>query len=316
MKVYNAELQRLQEEMMEEKRLEAKLAELKRQQEELTGKTDELRRIMKDEQADVDRLNSRNLTAFYYKVTGKMGEKLSKEEQEAYAAAVRYDTAERELLSVNEEIERCRDQLSNLSGCGRRYDALIEEKKEEIKKTGSLDAVRIVEIEEKIAFQKTRQKELEEAVRAGRRAQNIAVEIKNHLDKAKSWSTVDIIGGGILSDVIKYDAIGKAKGMTDQLQLALRSFRTELADVKEELHGDVNTEISSALCFADYFFDNLFTDWLVRTRINESREKVNQTCTQIQKILQNLGSRQEESVRNQSQLEKELEEAVSASDAV
>ena len=27
---------------------------------------------------------------------------LSKEEQEAYAAAVRYDTAERELLSVNE----------------------------------------------------------------------------------------------------------------------------------------------------------------------------------------------------------------------
>ena len=58
------------------------------------------------------------------------------------------------------------------------------------------------------------------------------------------------------------------------------------------------------------------TDWLVRTRINESREKVDQTCTQIQKILQNLGSKQEESVRVQSQLEKELEEAVSASDAV
>lgn len=316
MKVYNTEFQRLQEEMMEEKRLEAKLAELKCQQEELVEKTDELRQIMKDEQEDVDRLNSRNLTAFYYKVTGKMGEKLSKEEQEAYAAAVRYDTAERELLAVNEEIERCRDQLSDLSGCGRRYEALIEEKKEEIKKTGSPDAVRIMEIEEKIAFQKSRQKELEEAVRAGRRAQDIAIEIKNHLDKAKSWSTVDIIGGGILSDVIKYDAIGKAKEMTDQLQLALRSFRTELADVTEELHGDVNTEISSALCFADYFFDNLFTDWLVRTRINESREKVDQTCSQIQKILQNLGSEQVESVRVQSQLEKELEEAVAVSDAV
>ena len=71
MKVYNTELQRLQEEMMEEKRLEAKLAELKRQQEELAEKTDELRRIMKDEQEDVDRLNSRNLTAFYYKSSKK-----------------------------------------------------------------------------------------------------------------------------------------------------------------------------------------------------------------------------------------------------
>ena len=40
MKVYNAELQRLQEEMMEEKRLEAKLAELKRQQEEKAGGTE------------------------------------------------------------------------------------------------------------------------------------------------------------------------------------------------------------------------------------------------------------------------------------
>ena len=316
MKIYNEELQRLQAAMMEETRLEAKLAELMCQQKELVKKTNELHRSMRQEQEDVERLNSRNLTALYYRVTGKMGEKLSKEEQEAYAAAVRYDTAEKELLSVNEEIERCRDQLSDLSGCGRRYDALIEEKKEEIKKTGSPDAVRIMEIEEKIGFQKSRQKELEEAVRAGRRAQDIAVEIKNHLDKAKSWSTVDIIGGGILSDVIKYDAIGKAKGMTDQLQLALHSFRTELADVTEELHGDVDTEISSALCFADYFFDNLFTDWLVRTRINESREKVDQTCTQIQKILQNLGSRQEESVRVQSQFEKELEEAVAASDAV
>ena len=316
MKIYNEELQRLQAAMMEETRLEAKLAELMCQQKELVKKTNELHRSMRQEQEDVERLNSRNLTALYYRVTGKMGEKLSKEEQEAYAAAVRYDTAEKELLSVNEEIERCRDQLSDLSGCGRRYDALIEEKKEEIKKTGSPDAVRIMEIEEKIGFQKSRQKELEEAVRAGRRAQDITVEIKNHLDEAKSWSTVDIIGGGILSDVIKYDAIGKAKGMTDQLQLALHSFRTELADVTEELHGDVDTEISSALCFADYFFDNLFTDWLVRTRINESREKVDQTCTQIQKILQNLGSRQEESVRVQSQFEKELEEAVAASDAV
>lgn len=68
-----------------------------------------------------------------------------------------------------------------------------------------------MEIEEKIIFQKTREKELDEAVRAGRRAQDIAVEIMNSLDEAKSWSTIDTIGGGIMSDMIKYDAIGNAK---------------------------------------------------------------------------------------------------------
>lgn len=195
MKIYNTEFQRLQAAMMEETRLEAKLTELMRQQEELVKKTDELKLIMQHEQEDVERLNSRNLTAFYYRVTGKMGEKLSKEEQEAYAAAVRYDSAKSELQAVNEKIEEYRKQLSDLSGCGQEYQALLEEKKEEIKKTGTPDAVRIMEIEEKITFQKTRQKELDEAVCAGRRAQDIAVEIMNSLDEAKSWSTVDIIGG-------------------------------------------------------------------------------------------------------------------------
>ena len=173
-----------------------------------------------------------------------------------------------------------------------------------------------MEIEEKITFQKTRQKELDEAVCAGRRAQDIAVEVMNSLDEAKSWSTVDIIGGGIVADLIKYDAIGNAKKMTDQLQLALRNFRTELGDVTGEMHGDIYTEMSSGLWFADYFFDNLFTDWLVRSKINESRNKVDQTCGQIQKILQNLNQIQEQNICIQRQLEKELEEAVAVSEAV
>lgn len=316
MKIYSAEFQRLQADMMEKNRLEAKLAELMRQQEELVKKTEELKQIMRNEQEDVERLNSRNLTALYYRVTGKMGEKLSKEKQEAYAAAVRYDSAKGELQAVNEKIEGYRKQLADLSGCEQEYQALLEGKKEEIKKTGTPDAVRIMELEEKITFQKTRQKELEEAVRAGRRAQNIAVDIMNSLDEAKSWSTIDIIGGGIVSDMIKYDALGKAKTMTDQLQLALRNFRTELADVTEEMHGDIYTEISGALCFADYFFDNLFTDWLVRSKINESRNKVDQTCEQIQKVLQNLNRIQEQNSCMQRQLEKDLEEAVAASEAV
>ena len=65
-----------------------------------------------------------------------------------------------------------------------------------------------------------------------------------------------------------------------------------------------------------YFFDNLFTDWLVRSKINESRNKVDQTCGQIQKILQNLNQIQEQNICIQRQLEKELEEAVAVSEAV
>ena len=61
---------------------------------------------------------------------------------------------------------------------------------------------------------------------------------------------------------------------------------------------------AAPLCFADYFFDNLFTDWLVRTRINESRNKAEQTSGQIQKVLQNLHQIKEQNICIQRQLEK------------
>ena len=76
MNYYDEELQRLQQEMMEKERADAKLADLYIQQNELEKKAADLKKIMEDEQEDVDRLNRNSLTAFLYRVSGKMGEKL------------------------------------------------------------------------------------------------------------------------------------------------------------------------------------------------------------------------------------------------
>ena len=65
MNYYDEELQRLQQEMMEKERADAKLADLYIQQNELEKKAADLKKIMEDEQEDVDRLNRKSLTAFY-----------------------------------------------------------------------------------------------------------------------------------------------------------------------------------------------------------------------------------------------------------
>ena len=53
---------------------------------------------------DVDRLEGRSLSAFFYNVIGKMDEKLTQEKQEAYAARVKYDAAARELAGIEEDL--------------------------------------------------------------------------------------------------------------------------------------------------------------------------------------------------------------------
>ena len=310
MNYYDSELQRLQQEIMEKQRTDAKLSDLLLQQSDLEKRTEELQKTMQKEQGDVDRLNSRSITAFFYRTTGKMDEKLTKEEAEAYAAAVKYKAAESELRTVNEEIEYCQKRILELQDCEKQYEKILGEKTAQIKQSGNPEAERILQIEEELAFHGNQQREIKEAINAGNCALRIAEKILEDLNSAKKWSTVDLLGGDLIADMAKHDKINKVQDRIQDLQNALRGFRTELADVTERISGDLYVEIGDFLHFADYFFDGLFADWMVYDRINDSWNRTHQTCEQIQRVLEQLGRMEEEICNKQESLKKELEQTV------
>lgn len=314
MNYYDSELQRLQSEIMEKQRTDAKLSDLFLQQSDLEKRTDELEKIMRKEQDDVDRLNGRSLTAFFYRATGKMGEKLTKEEAEAYAAAVKYDAAKNELQAVNNDIEYCQRRLSELQDCEQQYEKVLKEKTEQIKQSGVPEAGRIMQIENEIAFLENQQKEIQEAINAGNQAFYIAQKILEDLDSAKNWSTFDLMGGGLIADMAKYDKLNKVQDHIQDLQDALRGFRTELADVTERISGNLYVEIGDFLHFADYFFDGLFTDWMVYDKINDSRNRTMQTSDQIQKLLGQLNEMDNDLCSKKDNLKEELKQTVLKSD--
>lgn len=314
MNYYDSELQRLQSEIMEKQRTDAKLSDLFLQQSDLEKRTDELEKVKRKEQDDVDRLNARSLTAFFYRATGKMGEKLTKEEAEAYAAAVKYDAAKNELQAVNNDIEYCQRRLSDLQDCEQQYERVLKEKTEQIKQSGVPEAGRIMQIENEIAFLENQQKEIQEAINAGNQAFYIARKILEDLNSAKNWSTFDLMGGGLIADMAKYDKLNKVQDQIQDLQNALRRFRTELADVTERISGNLYVEIGDFLHFADYFFDGLFTDWMVYDKINDSRNRTMQTSDQIQKILGQLNEMDNDLCSKKDNLKEELKQTVLKSD--
>ena len=295
---------------MEKQRTDAKLSDLLLQQSDLEKKTEELEKTMQKEQDDVDRLNGRSLAAFFYRATGKIGEKLTKEEAEAYAASVKYEAAKNELQAVSDDIDYCQRRLSQLQDCEQQYEKVLEEKTEQIKKSGVPEAGRIMNLENEIAFLETQQKEIQEAVTAGNRALDITRKILEDLDSAKNWSTFDLMGGGLIADMAKYDRLNKVQDKIQDLQAALRGFRTELADVTERISGDLHVEIGDFLHFADYFFDGLFTDWMVYDKINDSRGRTLRTRDQIQKILGQLNAMDNEFCSKKENLKEELEQTI------
>ena len=104
---YDQQLKELLAQCARKRKLEASAAELRRQRDTYAARAEELKEAMREEQADVDRLEGRSLAAFFYNVVGKMDEKLTQERQEAYAARVRYDAAARELAGRKGLVVAC-----------------------------------------------------------------------------------------------------------------------------------------------------------------------------------------------------------------
>ena len=286
MTYYNEQLLALQQQTVRKKRLEAKLQEYYAQRETLRERVRALEKIKLDEQQDVDRLEGHSLAAFFYGVIGRMDEKLDKEREEAYAASVKYDAAARELSAVEEDIRRSEAELSQLRGCEQQYADLLRAKTEAVKSSGMPEAAAILEAERRIAGLESRKKEIREAVAAGRTALNTVGRILSELNSAEGWGTWDMIGGGLLTDLAKHSHLDSAQNQIAQLQEELRRFKTELADVT--IHADLQVSIDGFLRFADYFFDNLFTDWMVMDKIGKSKAQIQDTKQQIESVLSRL----------------------------
>ena len=91
MKCYDEQLRQLQAQCARKKKLDASIDELRAQRKVYADRADELRKILADEQADVERLEGRSLAAFFYQMVGKMDEKLTKEQQDEVISRTFHD---------------------------------------------------------------------------------------------------------------------------------------------------------------------------------------------------------------------------------
>lgn len=286
MRQYDEELKELQQQAAMKNRLEAILKELRKQREELQTRVDELAVIKEKEQLDVDRLERRSLANYVYQVVGKLDERLTEEKQEAYQAAVKYDAAYSELQAVEADIRTKELEYGRIRRSNERYQEVLKEKQEAVKLSGVPEAAEILRLEAQITSLDVQIKELNEAISAGKHAEQIADGILGSLSSAEGWGTWDLLGGGLIADMAKHSHLDEAQGQVERLQGALRRFKTELSDV--EIIADMQVNIDGFLRFADYFFDGLFADWSVMNRISEAQGQVKNVKGQIGSLLDKL----------------------------
>lgn len=305
---YDERLQQLQTQVARWRQLNAKVQELRTQQAGLSRRVNELDQIRVKEQTDVDRLEGGSLAQFFFKVVGKLDERLDRERQEAYAASVKYDAAAKELAEVTEYLRRCEDELAGLANCEAQYRQALEEKSAALKASGTPGGAEILRLEEHLAYLSSQHRELGEAAAAGASALSTTDQILSSLDSAEGWGTWDLLGGGLISDLAKHSHLDEAQENIELLQSQLRRFKTELADVT--IQADLQVGIDGFLRFADYFFDGLFADWAVLDHIHNSQEQIRETRYQISAVLHQLKRMREAVEAEQAETQAKLDTLV------
>lgn len=288
MAYYNEQLQELQNQSARKNQVNVLLKSLYTQRDELEEKVADLEKIKLSEQADVDKLEGRSLAAFFYYVVGKKDEKLDKERREAYAAAVKYDTASKELTGVLEQIRHLETEAFRLQNCEKRYEELLQKKADAIKAEGMPGADKIFQLEAKIAFIDNQIKEINEAISCANTAKYTTEDILSKLESAEKWGTFDIWGGGTVAGIAKHCELDDAQERVERLQIQLRKLKTELADVT--IQTDIHVNVDGFLRFADYFYDGLLADCAVQDQIKQSQSQIISTQNKISDVINHLNT--------------------------
>ena len=307
MNYYQEQLDQLRERIARKRKLSTEINALENQLASLAARVQQLKEETYQEQLDVDKLENFSAAKLFAQIMGNLDERLEKERSELYAAALRYDSARQELHAVEADLAARREELSRLGNCEAEYDRLLEARAQELRQDPQSSAARrLLALEERQSQLASREKELQEAIQAGYDALSDISSIESALSSAEGWGTWDVFGGGLISDMAKYSHLDDAQRQINGLQRSLSRFRTELADV--DIRTGIQIEVDSFLRFADYFFDNIFTDWAVLDRIRSTQSQVHEVDGSVRTILNRLERDLEQCRRDRQTVQQELKD--------
>lgn len=292
------------------RKLETVLRDLQAQREQCCQAEAEARDVLAREEADVDELEGISLASFWARLKGEREERLDQERREALAAKARYDAARRALEDLEGRLTSVQKERDSLLTQQSRYQALLEEKEELLRRMGGEQARELIRLEEENREIQRQLREVQEAASAGVEALRALEEMGFALDSASNWGTWDIFGGGMLATMAKHSAMDDAQRLADQARWALSRFRTEMADVSAVEVPDV--EIGGFAAMADYLFDGLFADLYVQGQISDAQAGVSRSLDQVTQLLSSLDRERQTLEGNAERLERQREALLAA----
>lgn len=253
---------------------------------EAQDKVESLLKKYEEECLDVEHLQKESFSVTVLKFIGKYEDKIDKESKEMLVAKIEYDKAVEHVNELNREKNDLESRISLLENERQTYESEIKNREQYILNQMNSDILyQYKDCLTKIEHLNRQMIEMDEALRAARNVGDTAKRAIDHLDSAESWATYDIwFRGGILSHMAKYDHIDNAEEEFNRLSIQLKDLQKELLDI-EIVDTPEITWIDSTTRAIDFWFDNIFTDMNVRSKIQKDSEQIRDLYKKLENII-------------------------------
>ena len=114
-------------------------------------------------------------------------------------------------------------------------------------------------------------------------------DAERQLSSARNWGFLDVLGGGLITDLIKHSKLSNAQGAMDRVNYLLQELRRVLGGIS--MADDYSMRVDGFLTFADFFFDSGIVDVYVTAKIMNSLSEVRNLknrCYELRQRLSNI----------------------------
>lgn len=286
--------------LSERDRLTTLRAGLATELDEATRFAAELGAKLADEQKDVARYEG-GVWAFLYNVVADREARLNKEQREAHEAEAKYGEAAAARDRLQSELAAIDTRLATLASADADLAAARAGKQAVLMLGEDATAKELRAIADELTRCDAEGLALDEAISAGGSAHTRLALLMEVLASARNWGTADIFANSMLLSWMKREKIDQARGIAGEAQGALAIFRRELGDVGLTLTAQL-AELADHHRFLDVWFDNIFSDVSVQSRIREAMATTGVALEEVARRLEDLYARRQQMIDRSSQL--------------
>ena len=243
----------------------------------------ELYRILKKEEADVNKLEAMSVRAVFRHFLKNKDEQLEIEHQEYVVAALRYNECIDSVALLEYEIDLLERLLAREPELEERYKELLIKKELAVKESYPHIATQLNNLDYKITRRRMELKEIDEALKAGMAAKAKLLEVHKLIERVEGWGQ-----WGYVSNYSKSSFVDRARKIAVETKRALLKFESELKDVYKNLDVRDDLTLDAFDHFLSIFYDNMVTDWIVQSNLKHTQNSLFGTSAKAERLLASL----------------------------